>query len=443
MSAASHQGLLTVGALGDTGSLASAKYLSAGVGLVTSIVAARLLGPTDFGLAIVAIGYCELLSSLTGFKGASIATHYLSALAAAGKPESAAAVFKLSVVADLGSGTLASVLALVSVPLLVPWIFPGQPLMALISTFAFSLPFAGFLGTATAGLLATGRFRRLAVVTVGERLVTLALVVAAITGGWGALGYVVARMVGRSAFGLVMLWEATRSLGRVGLGQWWRVPLRRVAPLGSELQAFFGWNYVSVTCTGVLEQLPVVLLGRFGDVSHAGFYGLARNLVNVATYLEATLAQVAYPRLSGWSASMAPAEARRLAWRASRQMGIAVAAGLMLGVLALPTVVPAMLGEGYAPMVGGAQVLLLGAVISAAIFWVQPYYYAYGRIRLWTLARILDTAVVVALMLAVVPLLGWLGLCWLLAVNRGVFHILMAWLSGRDASAGAHVSVHM
>lgn len=426
-------GLMRRRAVGDTGALAGAKYAGAGIGLVTAGLAARWLGPDPFGQAVLAISYCDLLLSLTGFKTSAVATHYLSALGASGKHDQAAAVFKLSVLAEIVTGTTAGLLAVGTAPWLVPWLFPGEQIETLVVTLALSLPFAGLLGAATAGLNATGRFRELAAFAVGERLTTLGLVVAALVAGLGAWGYLAARVLSRTAFNLVMLWHASRALRQNGVHRWWRASLSTVAHLRGQLQAFFGWNYVSVTCTGLMEQIPIMLLGRFAGSADAGYFSLGRSLVNVASYLETTLGQVTYPKLSAWSETLDPRTSIARAWRWSWRAGLPVALLIIVGALLLPIALPVALGAEYTPMVGGAQVLLIGASVSAVVFWVQPFYFANARIGQWTRLQLADTLAVIALMSLVVPAFGWLGLCWLVAVNRSLFRGTMAWLARRAA----------
>jgi len=420
-------GLLSHRAVGDTGALAAAKYSGAAVGLVTAAVAARWLGPEPFGYAVLAISYCDLLTSLVSFKSVSVATHYLSAFGTSGKTQQAAAVFKLSVVTDVGSGTLAALLALSTAPWLVPRLFPDAPIETLVLTFALSMPFAGLLGASTAGLSASGRFRTLAVTTIAERATTLLLVVVSLVSGLGAWGYLLARMVGRSVFNLILLWQAGRALEQTGLGRWWRAPLGSVSHLRAELGAFFGWNYVSVTCNGLMEQVPLMLLGRFVGSADAGYFSLGRALVNVTSYLEATLGQVTYPTLSAWSETLDRRTSALRAWLWSWRAGLPVAVLILAGMLLLPYAIPLALGSDYVPMVGGAQILLFGPAATVIVFWIQPFYYANGRIGQWTRYQVVDTLLVLTLMPFVVPASGWIGLCWLVTVNRTLFRAVMAW----------------
>jgi len=66
--------------------LAGSQYIAAAVGLVTSVVTARLLGPKDFGLVAVVMSYPMLLGSLVAVKSGTVTTSAPRASAPSGKP---------------------------------------------------------------------------------------------------------------------------------------------------------------------------------------------------------------------------------------------------------------------------------------------------------------------------------------------------------------------
>ena len=59
--------------------LAVSQYLAAAIGLIASVVSARLLGPKDFGLTAVIISYPMLLGALLAVKSGTVTTRYISA----------------------------------------------------------------------------------------------------------------------------------------------------------------------------------------------------------------------------------------------------------------------------------------------------------------------------------------------------------------------------
>jgi O-antigen/teichoic acid export membrane protein len=417
-------------AAGDAGTLVVARYAAAGFGLATTVLAARWLGPASYGLAALGISYCGLLSSLASFKGATVATHYLSVLRHGEHRNRIGAVCKLSLLVDVGAGFLAGLAALVSVRTFLPSIYPNAGIGWLVAVYAPCLPFMGLNGTSSAVLTSFDRFRWLAALIVLDGVLTVLLAGSVLAAGGGVRAYVIVRAITEVISSVTMFGVASTALTRAGLGPWWRVPLRRIGHLREEIRTFFGWSYLLRTFQGLLDKVPLLIVGRVSGSTDAGYYSLARNVLDVATYLEATFGQIAYPKLSARSTVDDSREASRRAWRWTLKGGVSAAAGVAVLILSAPVLLPAVLGARYAPIVLGSQILLTGALVSALLFWVQPFYLSYGRVGDWTTALAGDTILVLGLAFVVVPWTGWIGLCGLMAINRGVFRSAMAWRAG-------------
>jgi O-antigen/teichoic acid export membrane protein len=415
---------------GDAGSLVVAKYTAAAFGLATTVLAARWLGPSPYGLAALGISYCTLLSSLASFKGVTVATHYLSAFREGADRGRTGAICKLSLLLDVGAGLLAAMVALLSVRTFLPWIYPLASLGSLVTVYALCLPFIGLNGVSTAVLTSYGRFRWLAALIVFDAALTLILVGAVLAVGGGVREYVIARAVMEVVSGIAMFAVASKVLAGEGLGRWWRVPLGQIGHLREEIGAFFGWNYLLRTFQGLLDQAPLLIVGRMAGSIDAGYYSLACKVLDAATYLEGTFAQIAYPKLSARSALDDSRKAVRRGWRWTLEAGVPAATAVGALILVAPYLLPFVLGARYAPIVLGSQILLAGAFVGALLFWVQPFYLSYGRVGEWTRVMAVDTLLVLTLAFVVVPWGGWIALCGLIAINRGAVRSIMAWHAG-------------
>src|SRR5262245_49061753 len=62
----------------DAGLLTASQYVAAGLGFFTTAVAARLLGPREYGVAAMVVAYPALLWSFVGTKSTSVATRYIA-----------------------------------------------------------------------------------------------------------------------------------------------------------------------------------------------------------------------------------------------------------------------------------------------------------------------------------------------------------------------------
>src|SRR3989344_3141010 len=74
---------------------AVSQYTAAGLGFFATVVAARILGPIDYGVAALVMAYPLLIWSFVGIKSVSVTTRYISSFRAAGRNEEIRSICKL------------------------------------------------------------------------------------------------------------------------------------------------------------------------------------------------------------------------------------------------------------------------------------------------------------------------------------------------------------
>ena len=105
--------------------------------------------------------------------------------------------------------------------------------------------------------------------------------------------------------------------------------------------------------------------------------------------------------------------------RMTLHIGLPVSAAIVASAIAVvPFAVPLVFGDNYRPMVRGTQLLIAAAGISAALFWLQPYYYAAGRVVLWSRIYVLYGIALLSAAWPVSSAWGFLGIAALVAVGR-------------------------
>jgi O-antigen/teichoic acid export membrane protein len=381
--------------------LSSAQYVAAGVGFVTTLLAARWLGPEDFGLGAVIMAYPAAVSSLASIKTAAVTQRYVSSFRANHQHPELLAVCKLGFVVDLAVSTLAMG-ALVAVVLLV-----GDPPGArgnseLIAIFALALPVGSVVGTSIVVLFAFERFGFVAMLQVMQKVFVLIGVVVALVIRADTAAFVVGTAAGLAATGLIYLAVASVLLKRAVGDYWWRTSWAPLHGLGRELRSLFGWNFLGVTLAGAMTHVPVLILGAIRSPAEAGYFRLASSVAVTADAVEAAMSRVAYSTLA---ASQADADVRRVArlvvaW--SRREALLGLAAVLAAMALLPAFVFVGLGRKYTGMIAGTELLLLGTAVSTSFFFVIPYLYSSGKIRKWVTAYGLyaGTALVASAVLA-------------------------------------------
>lgn len=409
----------------DAGLLTVSQYIATGLGFFTTAIAARLLGPVEYGMATMVMAYPTILWTFAAVKAISVTTRYISSFRATGRSDDLKSICKLGYGVDLAIAV--ATFGLVSATSW--WVARNVlnvPDMAwLMVAYAASLPLSSFEGTSLAILSSWQEFRWLARLQILNKGITLLAILSLLSTGWGVPAVVLGTALGQAADGLMLASVATYVLYRDGVGFWWNTSLGNVAPLRKELTAFFAWNYLIVTLSGLVAQIPLMMLGRFRGPEEAGFYRLATTLTTASSYLESSLRQIAYPVLSArWGAG----ERAQLSCTLKRWTlrGGLPAGGLLLLVIPLVAIViPMTFGPSYTPMVLGTQLMMVASAVSVVFFWLHSAYYVSGGIAIWTKAYGLYTVFVVGLAWFCIERWGFLGVTGLIGLGKVLFTVAM------------------
>ena len=424
-------GLLSHPTVSGAGALAASQYLGAGVSLLTSIAAARLLGPTSYGVAALIMAFPDLVWSFTSVKSASVTTRYLAGFLSTREVKEFGSMCKLGYIVDV----VASLVAVAVIGLSAVWLTPhvvDQPgTRAVMIAYGSSFVFSSLRGTGTAVLTALQEFRSLAGLQLCERVIQFALVVGLLLSGFDIAGMVLGTAVAQATGGLLLMLFATWTSKKAGLDAWWSAPLGQLSHSFRELGSFFGWNYLIVSFGGLLAQGPLILLGWLRGPETAGYYRLATSLVLAASHIGQALARVAYPIFSGHWAKGEREALKKIIERWTLQGGLPICLLLFLSIPMMPIFVPWAFGEIYRPMVVGLQLMMAGAAVEAALFAVKPLYYASGRADHYAQGVGVHTALVLGLSWFVIHEWGFSGMAGLIAAGKILFLCAMAALALR------------
>jgi O-antigen/teichoic acid export membrane protein len=405
--------------------LAGSQYVAAAVGLVTSVVSARLLGAEDFGVAAVATSYPMLLGSLVAVKSGSVTTRYVARFHADGEAQRLAGICKLGYALDFLVSLGAALLVALTAERIAAEFFHRPDISWMMVVFAASFPIWSLYGTSQAILTSFERFHWVALLQFLDQLIGSLLVIGLLLGGFGVAGAVMGAALGNVVIALVATSIASHVLRREKLPPWWRGSMATIRPLRKEISGLFGWNYLIVTGGGLMGQLPLMILAHFRGPESAGFFRLAASIVTVGSYLETSMGKVVYPALSARWRVEDRARVRGALKRWSINAGLPVSALLLLSLPLYPILVPWVFGARYAPMVHGVQLMMAGAAVSALFFWLNPVYYASANLNIWTLGYALQTGLVIGLAWFIARAWGFPGMALLTALGKSVFTLAM------------------
>lgn len=399
----------------NSGYLFSATGFAAVLSMVQSILVARLLGVTDFGILGTITLFTSVVNKFASFRMSELVIKYVGEYTIAGDEIRAAAVFKSAGILE----TLTSIFAFVLIWLLAPL---GAQYLAKDTgaTFWFVLygliVLANFMVESATGLIQIfDRFKIIAGITVGQSILTLSLVGLAYFNQGGLLEIVLAYMGGKIAGALAFATAAIVLASQKWGSSWWRAPVSLLRDRTREITRFAFSTNISATINLVNKDGELLWVSALTGPTGAGYYKLALSLTNLIQLPVSPLPQATYPELSREVAGMNWKNIRYILRRGSLLAFIySASAGLFLLIFGRPLIAFLYTPE-FLPSYPALLILMVGLLVANTFYW--------NRISLLSLgladypAKINSIAAVFKIIgiLTIVPIYGYLGSAALLS----------------------------
>ncbi len=362
-------------------------------------VAARALGPANYGALVLVHAYTILVGGVVNFPGWHAVVRY--GAQAQDDPARLVRLLRLTGLTELTAAALAVALAALLAPAVGPHL--GWPPQALAFAGPYSLAVLASARSTPAGYLQLRRrFGLLAahnLVAPGVRLVG-ALVAAAL--GWGLRGFLVVWLLAAVGEGAAMwalgLWAARRDLR--GQALW-----GRLAGVRSENPGV--WRFMiaansDVTFSELSARMAPLAVGWILGPAAAGLYAVAQRAGAVLAQPALALGQAAYAELAVLAAT--PDGTARVRAAALRCIGVALPPAVLLvaGVAAFaPQLAGLLAGGAFVGAAGVLTWLALARVVLVAAPPLSAALVATGRPARSVVANIVAS-------LGLFPLLVWL-----------------------------------
>ncbi|NQE64745.1 lipopolysaccharide biosynthesis protein [Caulobacter sp. RHG1] len=285
------------GIFGNTLRLLSGKAGAGVVSLVYIALAARALGPTDYGILVLVHTYVLAVGGIIEFPGWHAVVRYGAQALLAGDEQRLARLLKFAAVLELACGVVAVVVA----ALLAPWI--GAKLGWSPRAIALSLPYslavlASVRATAAGYLQVTGRFDLLGAHSLVPAVARLIGAVAVWAGGWGLVGFLwawlAAAVLEWAVMWIMALATAPRSLRVLTL----QTGLRGVRAENPGLLRFMLGANADVTFADLAARLTPLAIGWLGGPAIAGLFAIAQRATTVIAQPAQSLGQAAFAELA-------------------------------------------------------------------------------------------------------------------------------------------------
>ena len=369
-------GLLRVGSGRRVTQLWSAEVVSLVVGVASSLVVARFLGPSDYGRLALVTTFAALLFAFTDPRSGELLTKYAGREYASGDPGRAWALARLACLLDVGAVILGVLAALALRPFL-DRLIPAEAPDVVLATIAVGLAVPTVTARALLALL--DQYGRITVVQTTAAVLRSTSSIVAVASGAGVTGVLA-----------VTAAVAVLELGCMG-GLAYREVRRRSAasplprlpgPLRLEIRRFVLHGGATSFLGSLVKHADVLMVGAVAGTREAGFYRLAKAVATPFGTIAGPLQTVIFNRLVAAHAQDGPAGMGQVVRRA--RMGTLPLAMLMLGSAPLlPLIVQTAVGDPYREAGHLSALLLVGAAAGIATAWLRPYYLVLDRLGTW------------------------------------------------------------
>jgi O-antigen/teichoic acid export membrane protein len=428
------QDYLLRGVVKSSSYLFSSNALSAVLSFLQGIFAVRLLGADGYGLVSgTVIVFASNVNRLLSFRMSEVVVKYFGQALVAGKRERSAALVKSAGLVEAGTSLLAYLILL----LLAPWAaahVAKDPQTAYLFRFYGLVLLANLVYETSTGVLQTAkRFDRLALINMGQSILTAALIFAAFLYRGSAFDVLAAYLLGKALAGLAVAVMALRELNTCLGSGWQRTPLRLLTDWREIASFAINTNLNGTVNLLVRDNFPLYL-GYLRPQTEVGYFKLALSIINLVmlpiepfiwpTYAEITrtIAQ------SQWQAT------RRLLKRVSAIAGLwTLAAGggmALLGQWLIPLVYDSDMGPTYPAML----ILLIGYGFANILNWNRPLLLALGKPSFPLMVAAAVGLVEILLIIWIVPVYGYRSMAAILSAYLVISISIIVWRGLREIS---------
>jgi O-antigen/teichoic acid export membrane protein len=269
--------------------------------------------------------------------------------------------------------------------------------VAALAALALCLPLHAFAVVPTALLQRSMQFRRIAGVNAGANVVSAVVAVLMAVAGFGVWALVARQLV---LFVVQAVLTPALCIGALRIHTS-AVPNEAAARVPSSER----WFLLCGVALLVTTNLDNLVVGGFGDAYLVGLYALAFTIAMApSTHISDQVGRVLFA-----AAALQPDNSRERTEQSVRLMSMLFVPMVPVGILLAPTVLPAVLGDQWRPIVVPFQLLLVVGVGHAVVNCIGEALSGNGHIefRAWTMV-VRGVATLVALLI-LVPLDGIRG----------------------------------
>ncbi len=377
---------------------------------IQTIVIARMLGVSDYGLLTLVVAYISVLNMFFDLKVWETATKYIGTYLEKGEPDKTRSMIKLSYILDIGSGIVAFIIAIVSAKLISTYVIHSPDAYILIWIFSISLFIDTANSTSDAILRVFDRFKSIAFINSFQKLFRLLVVVGLLFAGFGIegvlYGFILASFIGFT----IRMWIVVKTLYENDLQGWLSADLGLIRDQWKGIVWFLGnTSFIATLKTGNERYLGVMILGYFAGKDAVAYYKIASTVASLANKVVDPLYEAIYPELVKFTSSNAIKDFKKMIKSTTKSLVLIIVPLTAIIIIFAEPIVRLVFGTEYVPATNALRILAVAVLIVRFTFWINPALLAMGRPGLRTILGVITTTLYLILMLLLVPPYSYFG----------------------------------
>lgn len=377
---------------------------------IQTVVIARILGVSDYGLLSLILAYVAVLNMFFDLKVWETATKYIGTYWETGEHDKARSMIKLSYILDIGSGVVAFIIAILSAKLISTYIIHSPQAYVFIWIYSISLFVDTANSTSDAILRVFDRFKNIAFINSFQKFFRLIVVVALLYSGLGIkgvlYGFILASFVGFS----VRMWFVMKTLKHNDLQGWLSADISLIRDQWKGIAWFLGnTSFIATLKTGNERYLGILILGYFAGKDAVAFYKIASSVASVVNRIVDPIYEAIYPELVKFASSNAIEDLKNMIKSTTKSLVlIIIPIGVIIIIFAGP-IISLVFGKDYVPAINALRILAAAVLIVRCTFWINPALLSMGRPGLRTIMGVISTFIYLVLMFLLVPGYSYMG----------------------------------
>ena len=394
--------------LGSIAHLLTGNVTNAVIMLIGTVVAARTLGASTYGVFALVLTVCRISERLLRFESWQPLIRFVAQEEISGDPQRRSQLFLYGLLLDVCSAVLAAILAIAGGYALMPLLNLQPEHLPLIAIYAVAIS-VNIRGMPTAALRLSGQFRTMAYVQIFSSLLRLSLASLALIFKADLLTFVLIWTAAQMIDSLLFLWLGFRALTSLGIPNPLRAELRGMTAKFPSFMKFAWSTNISSGLRTLTQEADTLLVGAMAGTAAAGFYHIAKRMAKVAQQVGDMVQAVLYPDMARLWARSEIASFRHLVGRI--QLALAAVGLALLGACWLigNWLINVFFGKEFAATYPLLIAQLIAVILIMHAAPSRSALLAMNRPGLILLVAVLSTGLFFAVAFVAMPIYGAIG----------------------------------